>query len=233
MGEKQRLSVRVGAGAAVLGAVLGAVVNAAHGDLPEDPKTAFTRIAKTSHWGLLHLGIIVTALLVLVALVGLSQAATGDTAWLLARGAAVLALPGAAVSVTVTAIDGFATKAMADAWAAGESTTAYGNAVEVETVQNALFHAEAAFFFGLPFLLIGLAAQAPASGLPRRTGWLAVTGGAGALIFGASGLAGADLPGLLFNGFAGLVTLWALVTGILVGRGTSTRAGAAAAHAGV
>ncbi len=47
----------------------------------------------------------------------------------------------------------------------------------------------------------------PAAGLPRRTGWLALTGGAGALVFGCAGFIGAELPGLLFNGFAGLITL--------------------------
>jgi hypothetical protein len=94
----------------------------------------------------------------------------------------------------------------------------------VETVQNALFYAEAAFFFGLPILLIGLAAQLPSAGLPRRTGWLAVAGGGGALLFGASGLAGQPLPGLLFNGFAGLVTVWALVAGIIMWRQTASRA---------
>jgi hypothetical protein len=229
--QQQRLAVRVGAAAAVAGAVLGTVVNLVHGDLPKDPEAGMTRVAQSSYWGLLHLGIIVAVLLVLVALLGLSQAATGDGAWLLGRGGAVLALPGAAVSITVTAIDGFATKAMADAWAAGGPAAAYGDAVAVETVQNALFHAEAAFFFGLPFLLIGLAAQLPASGLPRRTGWLALTGGAGALIFGASGLTGADLPGLLFNGCAGLITVWALVTGILVWRRTPARAATDVAYA--
>lgn len=86
-----------------------------------------------------------------------------------------------------------------------EKVVAIGD-VAGETVQNALFHAEAALFFGLPFLLIGLATRLPAAGLPRNTGWLALIGGAGALVFGASGLTGADLPGLLFNGFAGLIT---------------------------
>lgn len=166
-----------------------------------------------------------TVVLVLVALLGLSQAATGQTARLVACGAAVLALPGAAVSIIVTAIDGFATKVMADAWAGGDAPSAYGDAVAVETVQNALFYAEAAFFLGLPFLLMGLAAQLPASGLPRRTGWLALTGGAGALVFGASGLTGEELPGLLFNRCAGLITLWALVTGVLVLRRTSAQVG--------
>lgn len=219
--EQRRLAVRVGAGAAVAAAVLGTVVNIAHGDLPEAPEAALTKVAQGSQWGLLHLGIITTALLLLVALLGLGQAATGDAAAVLSRGAAALALPGAAVSISVTAIDGFATKAMADAWAAGDPATDFGTAVAVETLQNALFHAEAAFFFGLPILLIGLAAQLPDAGLPRRAGWLAVVGGGGALFFGASGLAGADLPGLLFNGFAGLITVWALVAGIVMWRQTA------------
>lgn len=216
--NQRQWAVRVGATAAMAAAALGAVVNVAHGDLPEDPQDALTRVAGSSLWGMLHLGIVVTALLLLVAILGLSQAANGDLARLLALGASVLALPGAAVAITVTAIDGFATKAMAQAWAASDLATAFGDAVAVETVQNALFHAEAAFFFGLPILLIGLAAQFPEAGLPRWPGVLAVVGGAGALVFGSFGLAGLELPGLLFNGFAGLTTIWALLTGISVWR---------------
>lgn len=219
MGESQRiLAVRVGATAAVAAAVLGTVVNVAHGDLPQDPHDALAHVAGSAMWGLLHLGIIVTTLLLLVAILGVSQGARGDVARLLALGACALALPGAAVAITVTAIDGFATRAMARAWADGELATAFGDAVAVETVQNALFRAEAAFFFGLPVLLIGLAAQFPHAGLPRWPGALAVIGGVGAFVFGSAGLAGLELPGLLFNGFAGLTTLWALLTGISVWR---------------
>lgn len=224
---QRRLAVRVGAAAAVAAAVLGMVVNLAHGDLPDNPRAALTKVAGSSQWGLLHLGIITTALLLLVALLGLSQVPTGDGAVLVARGAAALALPGAAVSICVTAIDGFATKAMADAWAAGDTATGLDTAVVVETVQNALFHGEAAFFFGLPILLIGVASQLPDAGLPRRTGWLAVAGGGGALVFGAAGLAGLDLPGLLFNGFAALITVWALLAGIVMWRRTATLTGPA------
>lgn len=217
--QERRLAVRAGAAAAVAGAVLGTVVNVLHGDLPGDPAAALTRIAQNGQWGALHLAIIVTALLILVALLGLSLAPADGAARLLARGAALLALPGTAISITVTAIDGYATKQMADAWAAsGDRASTYGDAVAVEAVQNALFQAEAAFCFGLPLLLIGLATQLPGSCLPRRTGWLAMLGGAGSLTFGCAGLIGADPPGLLFNGFAAMITLWALMTGIITWR---------------
>jgi hypothetical protein len=223
------LVCRAGALAAVSGAVLGTVVNLAHGDLPEDPREALTRVAESPWWGLLHLGIIVTALLILLAVLGLGQAARGEAARMLALAAGALALPGAAVAVTVTAVDGVATKALAVAWSAGGGQGAFGDAVAVETVQNALFHAEAAFFFGLPVLLLGLATLMPGSGLPRWPGLFAVLGGAGALVVGAAGLAGLELPGLLFNGFAALTTVWALWTGILVWRRTSRTGGSAPA----
>lgn len=221
--QARALAVRIGAAAAIGGAILGAVVNVVHGDLPQDAHAAMTRVANSGAWGLLHLGLITTVLLLLVALLGLSLAASGPAA-VLARGAAALALPGAAVAVTVTSIDGFATKALADAWAANPSPGAFGEAVAVETVQNALFHAEAVLFFGLPILLIGLAAQMPGGGLPRRTAWLAVAGGGGALVFGATGLAGLHLPGLLFNALAGLITVWALATGIVMWRAGTSQA---------
>lgn len=51
-----------------------------------------------------------------------------------------------------------------------------------------------------------------------------MAGGAGPLLFGASGLAGQPLPGQLFSGFAGLTTLWALVARITMWRRTAAPA---------
>lgn len=164
--------------------------------------------------------------LLVVAMLGFSRAATGDAAAVIARLGAALSVAGAAVAVTVTSIDGYATKAMSDAWVAAGTPTAFGDAVAVETVQNALFRAEAALFFGLPVLLFGLVAQLPDGGLPRRAGWLALLGGGGALVFGATSYVSEALPGLLFNVCAAITTAWALVTGVLVWRRTAQRADA-------
>lgn len=54
--EQRRLAMRIGSGAAISAAVLGTVVNVAHGDLPEDPKAALHHVADNAMWGLLHLG---------------------------------------------------------------------------------------------------------------------------------------------------------------------------------
>jgi hypothetical protein len=211
----------LGAASAVLGALLGLVVNVLHGDLPADPEAALTRVASTAGWGLLHLGIMASAVLILGGLVGLSQVADGPYSQALARLSVVVALPGAAVLLVGIAIDGFATKALADLWAvapAPEQTTAFRLAVAVDEIQTALFHTWAALFIGLPFLLMGVSGLLAGGGFPRWLGTVAVIGGGGALCMGVAGFLQLPVPGVLFNVFASLVTLWALVAGVLVWR---------------
>ena len=71
------------------------------------------------------------------------------------------------------AIDGFATKALADLWAAASAAdraTAFRMALAVEEVQTALFHTWAALFIDLPILLLGLSGLLATGGFPP---WLA------------------------------------------------------------
>jgi hypothetical protein len=210
------------------------IVNPLHGDLPVDPDAALSRVAATDIWGLLHLGIMTSVVFILVGLFGLSQVADGPLARALARLSLVVALPGAAVMLVGIAIDGFATKALADLWAtapAADRTTAFQVALAVEEVQNALFHTWAALFIGVPFLLMGLSGLLVGGGFPRWLGVIALTGGAGAVFMGVAGFLRVPVPGVLFNVFALLVTLWALVAGVMVWRepGRSTVALADAA----
>jgi hypothetical protein len=210
--------VTLGAGAAVVGALLAAVVNLAHGDLPADPETALALVAASPNWSLLHLGIMASILLILGGLVGLSEVAEGPLARALARLSVAAALPGAAVMLVGIGIDGFATKELADLWAGAagpDKAAAFRMAVSVEAVQNALFHTWAACFIGLPFLLIGLSGMAAGGGFPRWLGTVAVVGGAGALCTGIAGFLRVPVPGALFNVAALVVTLWAFAAGVL------------------
>jgi hypothetical protein len=216
-----RAAARLAAASAVLGAVLALIVNPLHGDLPADPEAALSRVAATDGWGLLHLGIMASVVLILGGLVGLSQVADGPLARALAHLSPVVALPGAAVMLVGIAIDGFATKALADGWAtasAADRATAFRLALAVEEVQNALFHTWAALFIGLPFLLLGLSGLLAGGGFPRWLGVVAVLGGGGALAMGICGFLHVPAPGMLFNLCAFLVTLWALGAGVLVWR---------------
>ena len=219
--DVQHTGARLGGGCAVLGALLGFVVNVLHGDLPADPEAALTRVAMTPSWSLLHLGIMVSVVLILCGLVGLSSVADGPGSRALARLSLVVALPGAAVMLVGIAIDGFATKAMADLWASAppnERATAYGMALTVENIQNALFHTWSMLFIGLPFALLGVSGLLAGGGFPRWLGLVAVIGGAGATFMGVAGFLHVPVPGALFNVFAVLVSLWVLVAGVLMWR---------------
>ena len=219
--QMQQAQVKLGAGSAILGAVLALIVNPLHGDLPAEPAAAFARVAASDSWGLLHLGIIASVVFILGGLSGLSQVADRPWAQALARLSVFVALPGAAVMIVGLAIDGFATKALADLWAnaaGADQAAAFRVAVAVEEIQNALFHTWAAFFIGLPFLLMGLSGLLAGGGFPRWLGTIAVIGGAGALGMGVLGFLHVPLPGLLFNVFALIVTLWLLGAGVLAWR---------------
>lgn len=217
----RRARLRLGALSGVLGALLALVVNPLHGDLPADPEMALTRVATSDSWGLLHLGIIVSVVLIVGGLFGFSEIAEAPLARAFAQLAVVMALPGAAVLIVGIAIDGFATKALADVWwsaTATERAAAFRIAVATEEIQNALFHMWAALFIGLPFLLMGISGALAGGGFPRWLGLLASIGGAGAVFMGVAGFLHVPVPSLLFNVFALLVTLWALIAGVLVWR---------------
>jgi hypothetical protein len=180
-----------------------------------------------------------SVLLILGGLAGLSQVPDGALARALARLAVVAALPGAGVMLAGIAIDGFATKGLADLWASAagaDKVAALRMALVVETVQTALFHTWAALFIGLPFLLMGLSGVAAGGGFPRWLGVIAAIGGAGALAMGVGGFLHLPLPGVLFNVFALVVTLWTLIAGGLAWRAPArsalTLADAAASASG-
>jgi hypothetical protein len=88
----------------------------------------------------------------------------------------------------------------------------------VETIQNALFHAWAALFIGVPFVLMGLSGLAAGGGFPRWLGAIAAIGGTGAVITGVAGFLHVPVPGLFFNLCALVVTVWLLLAGVYVWR---------------
>jgi hypothetical protein len=219
----RRAQIRLGAASAVLGALLALVGNALHPDLPADPAAALAMIAASPTWELLHLSLMTCVVLLVGGLLGLSQVADEPPARALARLGLVVALPGAAVMLVGTAIDGFATKALADQWAGAagaDSAALLRVAAAVETVQTSLFYTWATLFVGAPFLILGVSGLMAGGGFPRWLGMIAVVGGSGAIYAGVAGYLHAPASGLLFTVSALLVTLWALIAGVIAWRRT-------------
>ncbi|MCC6629999.1 MAG: hypothetical protein IT340_21690 [Chloroflexi bacterium] len=227
----RQAQIRLGAASAILGALLALVGNVLHPDLPADPAAVLTMVATSPTWGLLHVSIMASVVLLVGGLAGLSQVADEPLPRALARLGLVVALPGAAVMLVGMAIDGFAGKALADQWAGAtgaDSAALFPVAVAVESVQTALFHTWAALFVGAPFLLLGVSGLMPGGGFPRGLGIIAVVGGGGALYAGVIGYLHAP-SGLLFTVSALLVTLWALIASVIAWRRTGRSAVAPAA----
>jgi hypothetical protein len=185
--ELQYPATRLGGASAALSALRGLVVNLIHGDLPTD--AALTRVATTTSWGRLHLGIMASTVFDLGGLVGPSGVANGSRSRAFARLGLMMALPGsAAVMLVGIAIDGFATKTLADLWASAppsDQAAALGRAVTVLAIQR--FHAWSALFIGLPFVLLGISGLLGGGGFPRWLGLVTLVGGAGAFFMRVAG----------------------------------------------
>jgi hypothetical protein len=122
------------------------------------------------------------------------------------------------VSVT---IDGFAMKALADAWADAPGSGKVGAlqiGSAIELTQTGLFFAWICLFCGLPFVFYGLAI-ALSGPYPALVGWAGLVGGLASLAIGVTKfLTAASTVGELFYGTALLLSVWMFIVGILMWR---------------
>ena len=217
-------SQRLSAVLLVLGAGLGLVGNALHPHTAAADATAPVRaIAQSGAWVGIHLVIIVAVLLVIGGLVGLAHLLADGPAGPLARLGLAAALLGGAVVCVSTAIDGFALRALARAWAeapAAEAATALRVAAAVQAAAFGVWSIGMLVFFGAAFGCFGAAATASGR-FPGWFGWPAVAGGAGAAAAGLLQLvSGGEVQAAetLFLAASLLLTLWAFALGVLLWR---------------
>jgi hypothetical protein len=210
---------RWGGAAAVIGAVVALVTNLLHpriSDYENYVGETLAKVAMSDAWIPIHLGLLLGTLLIVVGLFAFARSMKGGPADGLARlglGAVLVAAP---VAVATLLVDGYATKQIAEAVAAGGDQTA---GAAVLHVAWALFAGLIILFVGVAPALLGLAAAR--SGIyPAWLGWAAVILGVVAVADGF--VAAWDGPSagffLVFIATSGLLTLWVLVLGVLVGR---------------
>ena len=145
------------------------------------------------------------------------------------------ALTSAAIAIVLFAIDGIALKDLAVAWLnapAADMEVAFRVAEAVEAIGEALFSLWIIVFFGITFLLYGLAV-ALGEGYPRWLGWVAVLAALGSLLVGlAQSFSGLSvlMTDILFPLFSLILTLWLVIIGFLLWRKAGTTTGPGGFH---
>ena len=218
----ERALLRIGSVSAIVGAVLAVIVNVLHPRGAEfgDTRGHLQEIADSGIYVGDHLGILVAVLLMVGGLIALYRSISSGTAAALARLGFAAALVSAAFVSVEMALDGTAMKVVADAWASSQDAALFQAAYVLEQVNIALFSILVLVFFGVTFILYGLAV-ALADVYPRWLGWVALVLGVAAAVLGLVQTyeGPSDLvTNILFPIVSILLTVWVLVMGILMWR---------------
>jgi hypothetical protein len=216
--------LRMGAGAALLGAVLAGGGNLLHPITPrDDPPGVAQVIAGSDSWTLIHLVIVTGIILMPAGLLAVRHSIPADPFTdALTRLGMYAATVGATVGVITLILDGVAAKQLADQWAAAAEpakAAALGLFSANETVNFALGGLFNLSFAGVPYLLFGLAV-ARAGIYPRWLGWVAFYAGIGSVLAGLmQALTGKPTTvSLILTIGPTVVMLWTLVIGVFLWR---------------
>jgi uncharacterized protein DUF4386 len=217
--------LKMGSGAALLGAVLAGVGNLLHPITPRDDPTGVAQvIAGSDSWTLIHLVIVIGIILMPAGLIAVRHSIQGNpfTDALTRLGMYAVTI-GATVGVITLILDGVAAKQLADQWAAAPEPakpTALTLVSANETINFALASLFNLSFAGVPFVLFGLAV-ARAGIYPRWLGWVAFYAGIGSILAGLiQAITGEPTVASLILTIIGptVITLWLVVIGVLLWR---------------
>lgn len=219
--NRMRLMLRSGGVCAIAGTIGYLVLFLLHGDLPDQTTESTLSWVAQRPLSALHLGIVLSLLLWVWALVALASSLVTGAAWMLSRLGQVTAIIGLTLLAVHYRIDGPALEEVADAWtrasgAEKERLLDQGELVLLMTGRG--FPLYVSLLLGLPFVLFGLAVVFSRT-YPVWIGWLGAVAGAGSFIVGTANFAGLDaLPIELFVLFVFLLDIWMLVMGTLLWR---------------
>lgn len=217
--------LRVGGIVAMVGAVLAVVFNLLHPRSGDTTLEAHLELVSSSGlWVFDHFAIFLLGGAFLFSLWAIARSFRIEPSRSWAGAALVFAIAGAALLVPLLAIDGFAGKVVADAWAesATDANLAAGRAVTV--IEQSVFTSTVLLSFGLSPVLFGITILAGAE-YPRGLGWLAIVSGVIGVVTATiqflSGPSNLTLN-VLFTISSLLLTVWLFVMGRHLYRRTGT-----------
>lgn len=172
---------RWGGLAAVVGGVLGIVLNLLHPRTTEDVGSVrghLEMIAASDLWNFDHAGLALAIAIGMLGIIAIALSMAGGPGDLWARAWLIFSAVSSAVLLVVIAIDGSALKAAADKWAgSGNDAGAFAAAAGVEGVATALFTVGVLTFFGISPLLLAMAVRTSGT-YPKALGQVAMAAGA-------------------------------------------------------
>jgi hypothetical protein len=228
MATQQRILMRIGAVCAIVGPLLLFASFAPHGDLPTHVSTeaALRYVAAHAIWLPVHLGIIVAVLLAIGAFTALAGTLTVGAAGAVGRMLVPSAMVGGMFTIFDYSVDGYDLWVLAQDWAAApgaEQAPVVQMTDTVITLLNGTFRAEILVFYGLTFLLAGLAVALDIR-YPTWFGGIAAIAGGAVLVSGLLSFLGISVPRmdtLVFLVIVPIESLWLLILGVLMWRRAS------------
>ena len=204
---------RLGAASGIAGAFLAIIGNLLHPRLPADAIAAHGIIAQHRYWDVVHLVILLAAACLAVFFVALAAASTTPRGRAWSWAGATVGLLGAAVLIVAIGIDGYAGKALADAYRESADNERFVHlqvAEGINLLHTGLLYVWLMLFFGAPFVAYGMAGLAEGRWKPWIS-WLAI--GIGSIVVVLSAVAyvepSEEITGLL-GMLALLMTLWVI-----------------------
>lgn len=217
----ERLLLKIGGVCTIIGAVVFMIVRILHGDTPAaDPQASLDFVVSRPSYAGVHVSAIFAALLTLTGLIALAGSLTQPLAWALSRLGVASSLVGAATFSLEGSSEGLALPELARA-RAGASPQEQAELMRAAHAVLIATHGPSlvaiAVLYGLPLLLVGLAAAMDT--YPSWVGWAGMIIGAATLIAATGQFLQPDLmPGVVIYGLLAsiLVQLWFVALAVVM-----------------
>jgi hypothetical protein len=221
----EQTMLRIGAAAAIFGAIISVLAGMLFGNLTNEYGAAEVLQSLAArprwYWPVVHLCFIIGAFLWVGAFLAIARSLEDGVSHVLGWLGAGSVMVGAAVHVADSSISGFGLAAVATAWASAplsEKADLLRFADMLLYILNSTWSSVHSYFHGLPFILTGCAVALNRR-YPRWLGLIGAIGGAGSLAGGVLMFFGSNLGReRLFIVFAQLVSLWMVMMGIVMWR---------------